>query len=338
MRHQLRIRSAMVISALTCAALVLQAGTALAAGTLDQQNPGPSNAEQVACGGAVAQTFTAGLTGALDTVELLLSREGASGDVHVSIEGTGGLVDPAAPDAGNVLASETIPEADLGQPAAVQTIAFTSPPAIQAGTAYAIVVSDPDCVGDVLSENVGWTFVSGNPYSGGVSCWSDQASPDTWHCGETSNDQVFATYVTVTPPPPSADIRVAMSPSNSAPSGSQVSYLITVSNVGPDTAHNVVLTNALPGSSKLVGVTSTRGTCSPSKGKVTCALGDLATDDSATSVVTIKLTVTAGSIVTDLASAYSTTNGSGSATADPDTSNNVASATTTVTSRGGHGH
>jgi len=81
-----------------------------------------------------------------------------------------------------------------------------------------------------------------------------------------------------------------------------------------------------------VGITTTRGTCSkPVRGTISCSLGDFAKDDTSGSALTVKLTVKAGSNITDLVTAYSTADLNGAATADPDTSNNWASQTTTVT-------
>jgi uncharacterized repeat protein (TIGR01451 family) len=143
----------------------------------------------------------------------------------------------------------------------------------------------------------------------------------------TIDRSVTATFTSA----PSADVRLTMTGPASAPRGAQVTYLITVSNVGPSTAHNVVLSNPVPSGVKFLGVTSSQGTCGkPSRDTITCSLGDLAKDGSAGSVITIKLTAKVGSTVTNLASAYSTADAFGSATADPDTSNNWAWLTTTV--------
>src|SRR5262249_59426936 len=57
---------------------------------------------------ALAQTFTAGITGNLDQVDLFLIG-GSPGDLTVRIEGVSG----GSPDDGNVLASVTVPAASL---------------------------------------------------------------------------------------------------------------------------------------------------------------------------------------------------------------------------------
>ncbi len=168
------------------------------------------------------------------------------------------------------------------------------------------------------------TAASGSTFSG----WSG-ACTGIGMCtlSITIDRSVTATFMSA----PSADVRLTMTGPASAPRGAQVTYLITVSNVGPSTAHNVVLSNPVPSGVKFLGVTTSQGTCGkPSRGTITCWLGDLAKDGSAGSVATLKLTAQVGSTVTNLASAYSTADAFGSATADPDTSNNWAWLTTTV--------
>jgi uncharacterized repeat protein (TIGR01451 family) len=139
--------------------------------------------------------------------------------------------------------------------------------------------------------------------------------------------------VTITYAPPSADVAVSIAGPASATRGTQVSYLITVSNAGPDTAHNVVLTNPIPSGASFLGVSTTKGTCTPPKkgAPITCAIGDLASGDGSTNSVSIKVTAKAGSNIVNIVSANSTANGAGSATSDPDSSNNAMSLSTTVT-------
>jgi uncharacterized repeat protein (TIGR01451 family) len=76
---------------------------------------------------------------------------------------------------------------------------------------------------------------------------------------------ITITYAEPPPPAPNADVAVSIAGPVSAKKGVQVTYLITVSNAGPNTAHNVVLSNPLPSGSSFVGVTTTKGTCTPPK-------------------------------------------------------------------------
>ena len=147
------------------------------------------------------------------------------------------------------------------------------------------------------------------------------------------NGLITITYAEPPPPPPSADVAVSIVGPASAKKGVQVTYLITVSNAGPNTAHNVVLTNPVPAGSSFVGVTTTKGTCTPPKKNalITCALGDLVSGENALSGVSIKITAKAGSTLANVFSAQSTADGAGAATLDPQGSNNSASLVTVVT-------
>jgi uncharacterized repeat protein (TIGR01451 family) len=128
---------------------------------------------------------------------------------------------------------------------------------------------------------------------------------------------------------PQADVALSMTGPASASRGKQISYQITVTNKGPSPAHNVVLTDPLPGGTSFVSANSSKGKCSYKKGTVSCSLGDLSYPGSAGGAISVKITAKAGSTITNIASAYSTADG-GPATFDPDTSNNWESLNTTV--------
>ena len=136
-----------------------------------------------------------------------------------------------------------------------------------------------------------------------------------------------------------ADVRVTIGGPATATTGSQQTFLLTVSNDGPSTALNVVMTAQVPIGTRFVGVTTTRGSCShPASGNttgtITCALGDLAAGGTALDSVALKITLNSkgGSIVTT-ASANSTASGATPATPDPNQANNTASLTTTATKK-----
>jgi uncharacterized repeat protein (TIGR01451 family) len=133
-----------------------------------------------------------------------------------------------------------------------------------------------------------------------------------------------------------ADVSLNLSGPSSVKRGAQATYVITVANAGPTGAHNVVLSDPLPAGMSFVGVSTTRGTCThPSaggtKGTITCSLGDLAGGANTGAVVSLKVAAKVGGTVTNLVSAYSTANGGGSATPDPNTNNNWAAVTSGVT-------
>jgi uncharacterized repeat protein (TIGR01451 family) len=103
--------------------------------------------------------------------------------------------------------------------------------------------------------------------------------------------------------------------------GNNLTYTITVSNNGPETATGVILTDTLPSSVTYVSATSTLGSCSESGNTVTCNIGTLSNGASAT--VTIVVTpITAGTITNNATVTCNET--------DSNPSNNTATATTTV--------
>ena len=133
-----------------------------------------------------------------------------------------------------------------------------------------------------------------------------------------------------------ADVRVVISGPASAPTNSQNTYAITVSNVGPSTALNVVMTAQVPNGTKYVGLTTTQGSCShpasgATSGTITCSFGNLATGSPAVGTVTLKITLNGkGGSIVNVASAYSTGGGS---TPDPNLANNVASYSTIISKK-----
>lgn len=67
-----------------------------------------------------------------------------------------------------------------------------------------------------------------------------------------------------------------------------VTYDLTVSNQGPDTATNVVLTQAFGNSFVLEATTTSQGSCNLSGMTVSCSLGDLASGASANAQITVR--------------------------------------------------
>lgn len=75
--------------------------------------------------------------------------------------------------------------------------------------------------------------------------------------------------------------------------GSNITFTITVSNSGPDTAEGTVVTDSLPEGLSLVSATASQGSCTGTS-TVTCNLGDVTTDASA--VVTLVALVSEANI------------------------------------------
>jgi uncharacterized repeat protein (TIGR01451 family) len=147
----------------------------------------------------------------------------------------------------------------------------------------------------------------------------------------TSNNTVSMT-TTVTSPAASADLAVTVVDTpDPVPSGKDITYTIVVTNNGPATAIAVTLTDTVPAHTtfRSVSTASGWGTCTApavgGTGTVSCPLASLASGQQ--SVVTLRVTVTGGSTITNTASVSS-------AVADPVSTNNSATATTTVAAAG----
>jgi Bacterial Ig-like domain (group 1) len=197
------------ILAVLGAGLALAPAAANATGTLDQQQTDTSGgAELIGDLGHIsaAQTFTAGLSGALDQVDLFLLKSGGgspSPTLPLTVEIR--TVDGGGAPSATVLASALVPASSV--PAccsgAFVPVAFTLPAAVVAGTQYAIVAYTADSVGGYF-----WPFSSGDVYTGGAHWFSLRSPPTTWTTLGGS-DLAFKTYVTVAGPGPPATLTLA---------------------------------------------------------------------------------------------------------------------------------
>ena len=118
-----------------------------------------------------------------------------------------------------------------------------------------------------------------------------------------------------------ADLAILKSASNPTITlGQPVSYSITVSNLGPSAVSSVTITDALPTGVDFVSVTPTQGTCTNIAGVVSCDLGPLASN--ATASVSIAATASMIGVINNTATVVHELS-------DPDLLNN--SATTVIT-------
>ena len=118
-----------------------------------------------------------------------------------------------------------------------------------------------------------------------------------------------------------ADLAVSKSDlPDPATAGSSLTYTITVTNNGPGNATGVTLTDNLPASVQLFSVAQSQGSCSGTT-TITCNLGTIANGSSATVSIVVTLTVAGG---------LSNTASVAANEVDPNTANNMATATTTV--------
>jgi hypothetical protein len=189
-----RVGQTATAAGLATMSLLLAAGPSAAAGTIDQQQT-----DRGTCHGAsemVAQTFTAGLTGQLDQVDVLVVNLGDTSPITVEIRPASGDV-----PTDTVLATATIPSSQVPpttiddwtgdpQPGFAEVSVPIGPVPVIASTQYAYV----------LHRTPLDLFVCGgttNPYAGGRAFthgngqWNADPTLDTW----------FRTYVSPPPPP-----------------------------------------------------------------------------------------------------------------------------------------
>jgi len=177
------------------AALIPAAGAS--AGTLDQQQTISNfGGLQVASNNSKAQTFTAGLTGQLDQVDLALSGLSLTNPLAVQIR------DGSATAPGDtVLASASVPTSAVTGSESFVPITFTSPASVTVGTQYSIVA--------LTNDSSSWFWYAGqaapdSAYVGGKLYGSPNGPPGSgpWSEGNTQADFEFKTYVAPPPPPP----------------------------------------------------------------------------------------------------------------------------------------
>jgi len=122
---------------------------------------------------------------------------------------------------------------------------------------------------------------------------------------------------------PAADLSIANSDSpDPVQAGKGLTYAIRVANAGPSDATGVTVKDTLPSGEDYRSVTASQGKCTRSGQAITCSLGAVGSGGTATITLVVK-PKSAGSVV-DTASVTA-------AQGDPDSSNNAATATTTVT-------
>jgi hypothetical protein len=189
------IRKIALVSGVAAAFSLGVAGSA-SAGTLDQQQTASNTNAGLFSSQSVAQTFTSGITGRLDQVDLLLLKVGTppGPSVTVEIRGTSAGTPGAAP-----LATASIPISSIGTTQAFLSATFASPASVTAGTKYAIVVYSPGTAGNA----VGVSDQLSDVYSGGASFYdpTEAIPPGSAWIPNGTSDLAFKTYVAPPLPP-----------------------------------------------------------------------------------------------------------------------------------------
>jgi hypothetical protein len=186
------------------AAAALMPATGASAGILDQQQTLSNfGGLEVDSNDSKAQTFTAGLTGQLDQIDLALSGMSVTTPLAVQIR-DGSATGPGE----TVLASASVPTSAVTSTESFVPITFPAPASVTAGTQYSIVA---------LNDSSGWFWYAGqaapdSAYVGGRLYGSPNGPPGTgpWVEGNTMADFEFKTYVA----PPSNDFSLGKATKN----------------------------------------------------------------------------------------------------------------------------
>jgi len=135
----MKSRRRLAVIAFIACGIALSSSGAQAATTLDQSFEYYSTAfsDQQGSSMNLAQMVTAGITGALTSVQVGLYKTGTPTEgVSISVRAAA-----AGKPTGSDLASVFIPNSAISTNGSEITAAFTSPPSFTAGTQFAIVVS-----------------------------------------------------------------------------------------------------------------------------------------------------------------------------------------------------
>jgi uncharacterized repeat protein (TIGR01451 family) len=137
-----------------------------------------------------------------------------------------------------------------------------------------------------------------------------------------NNTTTITANVQPAPPVPTANLGLTMSATpNPVLTGQNLTYAIKLTNAGPDAASNAKIISPLPQNTSYVSSNTTLGTCAVATGTLTCNVGTLAVNASAS--VNLVVTSKVAGTITNSASATATES-------DPDTSNNSDSTSVNV--------
>ena len=180
------IRKTCLVSGVV-AALFLGVASSASAGTLDQQQTDFSaGTGTIDSGQTSAQTFTAGLTGGIDQVDVHLESSGTpTAPLNVEIRDVSG----GAPG-GTVLAGQSVPASSVPAAGSWVTVNFATPAPVTAGSQYAIVAYSSTLS---ITQHYFWGY-GGNSYAGGGFAYTS-TSPPSGAWTPTTVDLAFKTYV-----------------------------------------------------------------------------------------------------------------------------------------------
>ncbi|MDP2949062.1 MAG: DUF11 domain-containing protein [Chloroflexota bacterium] len=138
-------------------------------------------------------------------------------------------------------------------------------------------------IGDLAKDASAVVTVVVVPSASGTVANTATVSGTTTDPDATNNTAAVSTTVN-----PVADVSIAKTDSpDPVVLGNNVTYSLTASNRGPSAATGVVVTDNLPATATFVSSTPSQGSCTQSNGILTCNLGTLAKDASATVIVAV---------------------------------------------------
>jgi hypothetical protein len=185
------------------AALVLGVAGSASAGTLDQHQDNADSSPALFGNTdgpqSEAQTFSPGISGQLDQVDLMFEKLGnPPSPITVEIRSAaGGAPGPLSA----VLRTASVPTAGLGGSLAFVSIPISPAVPVTVGTQYAIVAYNNGAVGNAVGVG---EMVAGNPYAAGTGYANFTSFPpdDNWIDAGVGSDLAFKTYVVPSPATP----------------------------------------------------------------------------------------------------------------------------------------
>ena len=198
------------------------------------------------------------------------------------------------------------------------TFVSASPSQGSCGESGGVVTCDLGTVAASTAVTVIVTVQTGSSARGALLSSASVLFPAT-DLNPANNSDTEITQLTA-----AADLGVSMTDDpDPVLAGTDLTYLVTVTNVGPSDARNVVLTDTLPAQVTIISAAPSQGSCNQSSGVVTCSFGSIPTAASATLTVTAQTDSGISAIVTNNASVASST-------ADPSAANNAVSESTEI--------
>jgi hypothetical protein len=210
-----KMLKAVVLASLAAMALLLGVTASASAGTLDQQQIVGSADSFIDDGQSLAQTFTAGLSGNLDQVDLDLRSLNAP-TLPVTVE----IRDVAAGSPGStVLATQSVAPSAITGTFALVPITFAVPASVAAGTQYAIVTYSAT---PTPATEYSWARNSSDVYAGGKAVYVSTSPPSGIWLNDVG-DHVFLTYVA--PPSAPTGSTSGSTPTGTTPTGMRAAAL-----------------------------------------------------------------------------------------------------------------